>query len=352
MSSKAAFWKWALLGGAAAIVLLVAQAEAVGGTAGLLQVGETSALRPIIEEELGEIPLAPGPGHDGQIYYAIGLDLSGDELAPLLDHGAYRYRRVLYPLLASAFGLLDGEGLLGGMIILAILATAITSGAVAAAAVQMGGSEWVALAVVFNPGVWLSARLLTADNLALALMAVGLLTVASSTRKTVSAFTLSVLAKDVFLVTPAGLSLTRERRRWLLFAVPAVALVIWMSWLTLTLGDGFTGRGNLSLPFQGIIDASRNWGNLDTEELLYLGFALLSVAAGVLFTVIFRSWLRVPILAWSLLGIVSSNWVWDFGNNAARAFAPIAVLVVLGTQRQATEPTLAAERDRRTSSTS
>ena len=81
----------------------------MGGIEGLLQVGETSDVRPLIESQLGEVPLAPGSGHDGQIYYAIGLDLDGDEVGPLLDHAAYRYRRILYPLVASGFGLFDGN---------------------------------------------------------------------------------------------------------------------------------------------------------------------------------------------------------------------------------------------------
>src|ERR671918_2290202 len=98
MTPRAAFWKWAALGAAIAGVMLLGQASAVGGLRGLLQVGETSHLRPIIEAELGQVPLGPGPGHDGQIFYGIGLDLDGDVVPALLDHGAYRYRRVLYPL--------------------------------------------------------------------------------------------------------------------------------------------------------------------------------------------------------------------------------------------------------------
>ncbi len=346
MSARAAFWKWAALGGFAAALLLGAQAQAVGGSAGLLQVGETSALRPIIEEQLGKIPLAPGPGHDGQIYYAIGLDLDGDEVAPLLDHGAFRYRRILYPLLASGLGLFEGEALLIGMIVLAAGSVAVASGATAATAVRIGKSEWFALAVILNPGVWLSVRLLTADALALALMAVGLLAVSSSNRTAASSFTLSILAKDVYLVTAAGLSATRDRRRWPLVVVPAVVLIGWMSWLTLTLGDGFTGRGNLALPFLGIVEASQNWGSLDLGELFYLGFALMSVAVGIVFAALRKSWLRFPILGWSILGIVSSNWVWDFGNNSARAFAPIALLVALASASQAVERTSDATGDR------
>jgi hypothetical protein len=76
------------LGCAAALALVPGQANAVGGFAGLLQVGEESAVRPLIEEQLGDIPLAPHSGHDGQISYAIGIGLIGDEVPALFDYGA------------------------------------------------------------------------------------------------------------------------------------------------------------------------------------------------------------------------------------------------------------------------
>ena len=79
----------------------------------------------------------------------------------------------------------------------------------------------------------------------------------------------------------------------------------------------------------GIVDGSANWPDLDTEELVYLAFSLISVVAGIAVGISRSTWLRWPILGWTGLALISSNWVWDFGNNAARAFAPLAVLVVL-----------------------
>ena len=346
MSTRQAFFKWTVLGGIASALLLWAQTQAVEGTAGLLQVGETSALRPMIEEQLGEIPLAPGPGHDGQIYYAIGLDLDGDEVAPLLDHGAYRYRRILFPLLASGFGALDGSALLIGMIVVTITAAAVATGATAAIATRLGRSDWIALAVILNPGVWLSVRLLTADTIALALMAVGLLAVTSNRPRSAISFAFSTLAKDVYLVTPSGLAVAKDRKRWIIVALPLAVLVAWMAWLTITMGEGFTGRGNLAWPFAGIVHGAANWANLRLDEWFYLGFAMLSVGTGLIFGLTRKSWMRWSILGWAVLGVISSNWVWNFGNNAARAFAPIAILVALAAGSQAAEPTVDVLRDR------
>jgi len=329
MSPKAAFWRWFALGAITSALLLFAQSSAVGGVAGLLQVGETSSLRPIIEEQLGEISLASGPGHDGQIYYGIGLDLRGRTVPELLDHGAYRYRRILYSLTASVGGILDGWGLLYGMIVVTVASTAVAAGSVAAMAARNGRSDWFALAVLLNPGVWLSVRLLTGDMLALSMMAVGLFWFTKRRKSSIAAFALSALSKDIYLTTPAGLAISQDRRRWSFFLVPLLVMILWMSWLTFTMAEGFTGRGNLTIPFVGIVDGAANWANLDAEEWIYLIFALVSVAAGLVTAVFRASWLRWSILGWALLGILSSNWVWDFGNNAARAFAPIAVLLAL-----------------------
>ena len=327
MTPKSAFIKWSLIGTVVAGILIAGQVTELGGAAGLLQVGETSSLRPMIEEQLGDIPLTEFGGHDGQIFYAMGLDLDGDQISDVLDHGAFRYRRILYPFLASLGGLLDGYPLLYGMITIAVLSMGLAAGSIAAIAAKFDRSDWLALVVVLNPGMWLSIRLLTSDALAKATMALGLLAVVSGWRVTAGLFAVSTLSKDVYLITPAGLMADRATRRWSWALVPAVALAVWATVLTITMGEGFTGRGNLDWPFAGPITASDNWGALDGGELLYLGFALLSVAVGLGYGLVRRSWLRWPILGWSLLAIISSNWVWDFGNNAARAFAPIVLLV-------------------------
>jgi hypothetical protein len=323
------FLKWGIIGVLVAAFLLLTQSMAVGGFTGLLDVGELSALRPLIERELGELSLAPGYGHDGQIYYAIALDLRGEFVPDLLDHAGFRYRRILMPLLASGFGLLGGWPLLYGMILVTVLSTGLATGAAALIAHRGRLTQLAALAVLLNPGVWLSIRLLTADILALGLMLGALAMLTSRRRLSAATFALATLAKDTFLMTPAGLAVTRDRRKWLPLILSVVALVAVMAWTTVTVGDGFAARGNLTWPLVGIAQASSNWSNLGVGDIIFLIFALVSVFAGLIIGVRHRTWLRWPILTWSVLGLISSSWVWDFGNNAARAFAPIAVLVAL-----------------------
>lgn len=318
-----------MLGGLTAALLLVGQSNTVGGLTGLLQVGEVSPVRPLIEAELGDVPLAEGTGHDGQIYYAIGLDLDGDEVAPYLDLPSYRYRRILFSAMAGGFGLLSGQELLIGMVVTVVMSTAIAAGSVAASARILGRSDWLALAVILNPGVWLSVRLLTADVVAVTLMSLGILGLLTRRRLGIVAFALSGLTKDPYLLTPLGLAVSRDRRRWLVALVPGLVLAGWTLWVAATIDSELSGVGNITLPLRGIVEAASNWAAFDASDWIYLIFALTSVLAALLVAALTKSWLRWSLLFWGLLGASTSSWVWDFGNNAARAFAPIAVLVAL-----------------------
>lgn len=287
-------------------------------------------MAPLIEAEVGQLPLAPGKGHDTQIYYAIAMDLGGDHMPDLFDHGPYRYRRILYPAVASVFGLVDGEALLFAMVAITLISAATATGLTAAIATDRGSSDWWALAVLLNPGVWLSVRLMTADIMALSLMLLALYWFLRD-RKWAAAiiFAMSGLTKEIYLLTPGSLAISRDRKRWSLILVPVAALIAWATWLSFTMGNAFTGRGNIGLPIVGMIEAFPVWQTFDTPDLFYLFSALAMVAVGLAHSVFIKSWLRWPILAWSALGVISSSWVWDIGNNAARVFAPIVVLVAL-----------------------
>lgn len=329
MTPRFAFWKWTAIGAIVGGFLLLSQSFAVGGVKGLLQVGEANELRPAIEETLGEVPLAEDLGHDGQLFYAIALDLDGSELAPLFDHGLYRYRRILYSFLSSLGGVLDGTALLYGMIAIALASFSLGTGAIAAGAVTSNRSEWWALGMLLNPGIWLSLRLLTSDVLATGLTVAALVTVYLGWRGAAWLFAAAGLAKDVYLLTPAALMLNKRHRRWSLLLIPVSVVVLWTLYLTTAIDGGVSEAGNLTWPMMGIFGAWSTWSEASAGDLLYVAFSLVSVAAGLVYAVLRDTWLRWPIVAWSALGVISSSWVWDFGNNAARAFAPILVLIVL-----------------------
>jgi hypothetical protein len=330
MPARHAFLRWFIIGAVAGVILVVTGARSSGGVAGLLRVGDESVVRDLVESQLGPVPLTHGFGHDGQFFYAIGIDLTGEEVSANAEDWAYRYRRILYPASASLFGILDGYALLYSMIVLNILAMGVAAGAVAATASILDSSDWLGLAVILNPGVWLSVSLLTSDIAGLALMSFGLLLfVSRRERGSLISFVLSVLAKETFLVTPAGLAVSKDRSRWRYLWVPGVILILWMGITELTIGSGFATRGNLDVPLVGLIEAIPGWAEHAPIDWFYTAFTVMAVLAGLVIGVMRRSWLRWSLLGWCALAVLSSQLVWEFGNNSARAFLAVPVIAAL-----------------------
>jgi len=324
---------WLFAGMVASLWLQWAQASAVGGWSGLMATSAESRLRPVIEQELGTVTLLPS-GHDGQFSFVIAIDpFNRQGTAALFDDAPYRYRRILYPLLAGGAGLLPGKVTLVGLILLAALGMGLATASTAALAGRLDISRWVVAAVLANPGVWLGVQLLTSDPLALGLALTALLLwwdrrLAWATLL----FGLAALSKDQYLLV--GLSVAGwswfcgQRREALPLAVGTAApLALWLAWISSTMGNGATVRGNLAL--LGLLDASHLWRNTVLSDQILTGFAL----AGVLLAIVlpwkagslFR-WLAWP---WVLLSLVSSSWVWTVGNNAARVFASLWVFSAL-----------------------
>ena len=200
---------WFLIGVVVALLLQWLQVRAVGGDwTGLVNTGRQSALRPLIEAELGPVSTVEQAGHDGQFSYLIAVDPLGRGEAPhLFDHGAYRYRRILLPALAGGFGLWDGEGALAGLIVWSAIGMGLATAAVADLGASFGTRPWVVAGVLANPGVWLSVQLLTPDVLALglALTGVALWSRASSSLGR-GRLALAALAKDQYLLVAFGLA--------------------------------------------------------------------------------------------------------------------------------------------------
>lgn len=347
MNKEWRFWRWFLFGCLTAAFLTIVQAQAVDGMSGLLSVGEQSPLRELIETELGEVPLAQGRGHDGQVTYAIALDLAGSYVPDLLDHGGYRYRRILMPAASSLFGTLSGESLLLGMVITNILSLGLASGSLALILAIQERSPWAQLGLLANPGVWLSVRLLTVDLLAIALSLAGLVLILK--RRPVGAvvmFCLAALTKDQYIIVAVGASLmAAARSRWKTAAVmsagPAITLAAWSGYVATKMPSALSPRGNFTWPFVGIIEAARVWHTTPTSDIV---LSVLTVCAVTLTAVrlltVARNRQYLPFMGpWLIMAILASSWIWDFGNNAIRVFAPVIIWLAIdlayGRQRSA-----------------
>lgn len=326
-----------MIGLVTAVFLMWTQSLATGGWTGLLAVGESSPARSYIEESLGQTALVPADGHDGQSVFVVASDLTGQVASEVLDHPGYRFRRILYPALASLFGLLDGRLLLVSMIAWAAVAFALAVTAIRMLITRFELPLWVMLGVVLNPGIWLSLRLLTVDVLAVSLSIAGVAAWAYGRwRVAALLLLLAALTKDQFIVVSVSLALIefmdqdRNRALWL-FLLPSGALASWSLSTSVIIGRGLTPGENFTLPFEGIADALGLWSSTPGSDVLYVVVTLATVATTTFFALRlpFRSF-RLIAAPWILLPLVASSSVWDFGNNAIRAFSPLIILTVGG----------------------
>ena len=114
-------------------------------------------------------------GYDGQFAYAIAVNPLG--AAPLLDHPAYRYQRILYPMLARAMALGQPGLVPWTLIALNILALALGTELLGRHLLRRGLGPWYGLLFVLWVGQWFSLRFDLQEplSLTLALAALALL---------------------------------------------------------------------------------------------------------------------------------------------------------------------------------
>jgi hypothetical protein len=340
--SDARLWAWFLAGCGFAVFLIATQAVTMGGLAGLLLVGEDAQLRPFIESFLGPVPVVPGGGHDGQIYFAIAHDLDGDIVSGLIHNPGIRYRRPLLPVLASIGGLVQGQT------VLLLAAGWITVGFGASAAAFRGllhrleaRSLWMVVLFAF-PGFWIATRLLTPDMVALGLaLAALLLVLRGATVIPVVAFTLAALAKEVFVVIAlaAGAWAFFRNQRARGMALAGVPMAVLVAYAVFVLGrfDAPAVDGNLALPFAGIIGARSYWPSTPVTDQVFVAMTLgMLVVAVVSLGVARSSLVRWLIAPWPLIGLISSGWIWRLGNGTIRSFAPVALFVALAIAERTT----------------
>jgi hypothetical protein len=322
------------------------QALALGGWTALLTVGESSEIRTLIEEQIPGLVLVPDEGNDGQIYYAIGLDLDASQIPSLIPQPALRYRRILLPAAASLFGLVDGYPLFWSTIALVIVSMGVSSAALHAFLRDRHLPRWAMAGLLLNPGVWLAIRLLTPDTLALSLALVGL--AMAGMRKPATAIVLcglAALAKEPYWLVAGAIGVwfwLEGQRRWaagFLLLTP-LPLGIWTLWVSTRITEAPIEAGNLSLPFLGIIEAASTWPSTPTSDQVYVGFVLLMLAAASVLAWSARNRvLQVLVIPWIVLALVSSEWIWRFGNSVARnnLFLVLMVAVLFAARARSSE---------------
>jgi len=201
-------------------------------------------------------------GYDGQFVYYIARDpLEGWRYC---DVPAYRYQRILYPLLARALALGQERFLPYSLILLNLAALALGTWLTETILERYGMSRWYALTYGLYAGQLMAARLLLAEPLAHALCQAGILAAERDRwRWTGLFFALAALTKETVLVFAAGYLLyLLLQRRWRRLAELSVSVglpfLIWQAVLWAWLGQPGLGSGGAGatgweiVPFRGL----------------------------------------------------------------------------------------------------
>ncbi len=196
-------------------------------------------------------------GYDGQFVYYIARDPHPETVKPFLDVPAYRYQRILLPLLARFVVLGQGAAIPWSLAVLGILIQSAGTWALAALLDGWKVSRWYALAYGLFAGFTLAVRLDLPEPLAYGLIAGGFLAI--QRRRHYLAwlcFGLALFAKEVtiFFVAAAFLSALANRRWTEVAGLSLVAILPYMLfqiWLWKVFGQpGLGSGGAMATPFE------------------------------------------------------------------------------------------------------
>jgi len=213
--------------------------------------------------DAGGVPLEI-EGYDGQFNYYIGRDPRPQVAAPYLDVPAYRYQRILLPLLGFLFSG-GNEALLAWILpVLLLLAHTLGTWAVAELMHEYGVSRWYALSYGLFAGFSLALRLDLAEPLAYALVALALLAgVRHRLPLSWGFYALALFAREVTLpFVVAQLLAELFQRRWRQVAGLAIFALLpfglFQLWLWQVFGQPGLGSGGAMatsfewIPYMGL----------------------------------------------------------------------------------------------------
>lgn len=196
-------------------------------------------------------------GYDGQFVYYIARDLRPAAVTPFLDIPAYRYQRILLPLLARGIAFGQEAAIPWALVLVGILSQIAGTWAVAELLASRGINRWYALAYGLFAGFTLAVRLDLPEPMAYALVAGGFLAV-EYRRNWIAwvLFGLASFAKEVTLIFVLAAVLSAlQNRRWSdlaglsLFAILPFAL--FQLWLWKVFGQpGLGSGGAMATPFE------------------------------------------------------------------------------------------------------
>jgi len=249
-------------------------------------------------------------GYDGQFVYYIARDPA--TAAQYLDVPAYRFQRILLPLLGRALAFGQPSLITWTLLIINLISLAGGTWLLENLLVRQEVSRWYALTYGLTVGIFASVRLSLSEPLAYALV-LGGLTLANRERWGWSAvvFALAGLAKETTLFFAAGYTLyLLVGRRWRtaigFSAVSMVPFILWQLILRNSLGTfGIGSGGALATGFEVIPFAGVARILTDTPPKSRAGLVLIFSAILIPFVIVptvwalWRCWVDLRKRAWT-----------------------------------------------------
>jgi len=197
-------------------------------------------------------------GYDGQFTYMMALDLEPTAVGPHLDRPAYRYQRILLPVVARWLSFGDEPAIPWALLGVSVVSAAVGTAAVARWMLDRGLWEGYALGFGLWVGVVASAGLFLHEALAYGLVAVGWLACRRGRPLWgAAALGLALFAKETTLPFWAAGFFVRgpdghaDRRLRLGLAASGVAFVLFQIWLLAAYGEvGLGSGGAMGTPFE------------------------------------------------------------------------------------------------------
>jgi hypothetical protein len=286
-------------------------------------------------------------GYDGQVMYFIALDPA--RARDYIDYPAYRYTRILYPLLAGAVGFHDPDLVADALIAINLAMIAIGVSVLGAWLRRRGVSAWFAAVYGFYPGILVTLQRDTSEIMAYSLVVVAIylhdygprwrlvlsatfFSLAALTRETALVFA-GVWAVGVLLSGDGALAarIAANWRKSLVFmAIAFGPLLAWKVFLLVWLGSlGLAGVLS-PVPFGGVHYLVRHMVEMEqlrtvvVPAFVCLAAAIFALIAGVRKVEIWA------LLANSLLYMAFlSPAAFEDLSSSGRVTVPIALAAVL-----------------------
>lgn len=196
-------------------------------------------------------------GYDGQFVYYLARDPDPQRVASYLDVPAYRYQRILLPLLARALSGGDPPLIAWALVVLGVTCLAAGTWVVGELLAGWGVSRWYALVYGLWAGFLMAVIVDLPEPLAYGLAAGGLLAVERGRPGPGWLLLgLAVFAKETAALFVAALLLTYlAQRRWThlvgLGLIAGLPYALFQGWLWLTFGQpGIGSGGAMATPFE------------------------------------------------------------------------------------------------------